>query len=112
MPSIRIIPAGKFYDYEAKYNRNDTIYQCPSDLTAEQEREMGEIALKAFSAIGGRGWSRVDFLKDNNGKLYLLELNTVPGMTDHSLVPMAAKAKGMDFASLCVKILEETLNKN
>lgn len=112
LPSIRIIPAGKFYDYEAKYNRNDTIYQCPSDLTAEQEREMGEIALKAFSAIGGRGWSRVDFLKDNNGKLYLLELNTVPGMTDHSLVPIAAKAKGMDFASLCVKILEETLNKN
>lgn len=109
LPSIRITPTGKFYDYEAKYIRNDTVYQCPSDLTAEQEIEMGKIALKAFEAIGGRGWSRVDFLKGDDGKLYLLELNTVPGMTDHSLVPMAAKVKGIDFASLCVMILEETL---
>lgn len=109
LPSIRIIPTGKFYDYEAKYLRNDTTYQCPSDLTAEQEREMQDIAKRAFEAIGGRGWSRVDFLKSDDGKLYLLELNTVPGMTDHSLVPMAAKARGIDFASLCVQILAQTL---
>lgn len=109
LPSIRIIPNAKFYDYEAKYNRNDTIYQCPSDLTAEQEQQMQALAKRAFSAIGGKGWSRVDFLKDDKGELFLLELNTVPGMTDHSLVPMAAKAKGMDFATLCEKILAQTL---
>lgn len=108
-PSIRIVPTGKFYDYEAKYNRDDTTYLCPSDLTNEQERKMGKIALKAFEAIGGRGWGRVDFLKGDDGQLYLLELNTVPGMTDHSLVPMAAKAKGIDFAELCVLILAQTL---
>lgn len=109
LPSIRIIPNAKFYDYEAKYNRNDTVYQCPSDLTVEQEQKMQAIAKKAFAAIGGKGWSRVDFLKDDKGELYLLELNTVPGMTDHSLVPMAAKAKGIDFATLCTKILQQTL---
>ncbi|STZ08195.1 D-alanine--D-alanine ligase B [Moraxella caprae] len=109
LPSIRIIPKGKFYDYEAKYLRDDTVYQCPSDLTPEQEREMGELAKRAFSAMGGRGWSRVDFLKSDDGKLYVLEINTVPGMTDHSLVPMAAKEAGIEFADLCVKILEQTL---
>lgn len=66
---------------------------------------------KAFAAIGGKGWSRVDFLRDDEGTLYLLELNTVPGMTSHSLVPMAAKARGMDFATLCVRILEQTLSE-
>lgn len=109
LPSIRIIPTGEFYDYEAKYLRNDTTYQCPSDLTAEQEKQMQKIAKQAFAAIGGKGWSRVDFLKDADGTLYLLELNTVPGMTDHSLVPMAAKVKGIDFASLCETILAQTL---
>ena len=109
LPSIRIIPKGKFYDYEAKYLRDDTIYQCPSDLTPEQERQMGELALKAFRAIGGRGWSRVDFLKGHDGKLCVLEINTVPGMTDHSLVPMAAKEAGIGFDELCVKILAQTL---
>lgn len=109
LPSIRIIPTGKFYDYEAKYLRDDTVYQCPSDLSAEQEREMGEIAKRAFAAIGGRGWARVDFLKGDDGKLYLLELNTVPGMTDHSLVPMAARAKGISFEDLCLQVLAQTL---
>lgn len=109
LPSIRIIPTGEFYDYEAKYLRNDTVYQCPSDLTVEQEHDMKKIALQAFLAIGGKGWGRVDFLKDADDTLYLLELNTVPGMTDHSLVPMAAKAVGMDFASLCETILAQTL---
>ncbi|MDO4440787.1 MAG: D-alanine--D-alanine ligase [Moraxella sp.] len=109
LPSIRIIPKNKFYDYEAKYLRDDTIYQCPSDLTVEQEREMGELARRAFDAMGGRGWARVDFLKGDDGRLYVLEINTVPGMTDHSLVPMAAKEAGMDFAKLCLVILEQTL---
>lgn len=108
-PSIRIIPTGKFYDYEAKYLRDDTVYQCPSDLTAEQEVQMGEIAKRAFSAIGGKGWARVDFLKDDAGTLYILEINTVPGMTSHSLVPMGAKACGIDFETLCVTILAQTL---
>ena len=109
LPSIRIIPNGKFYDYDAKYLRNDTVYECPSDLTAEQEQQMQALAKQAFLAVGGTGWGRVDFLKDIDGKLYLLELNTVPGMTSHSLVPMAAKAVGMDFAMLCVAILAQTL---
>jgi len=108
-PSIRIIPTGKFYDYDAKYLRDDTIYQCPSDLTKEQEQQMRQIAKKAFAAIGGKGWARVDFLKDDKGVLYLLELNTVPGMTSHSLVPMAAKAHGISFEELCLMILEQTL---
>ncbi|UNU73767.1 D-alanine--D-alanine ligase [Moraxella nasovis] len=109
LPSIRMIPKNKFYDYEAKYLRDDTIYQCPSDLTAEQEQQMSVLAKRAFTAVGGVGWGRVDFLKDTDGKLYLLELNTVPGMTDHSLVPMAAKQVGIDFADLCINILEQTL---
>lgn len=110
LPAIRIIPKGKFYDYEAKYVRNDTIYQCPSDLTEAQEADMQDLALKAFEAVDGKGWGRVDFLKDDTGKLYLLELNTVPGMTSHSLMPMAAKAVGMDFETLCLTILADTLN--
>ena len=109
LPSIRIIPTTEFYDYEAKYNRDDTVYQCPSDLTEAQEHNMQQIAKKAFAAIGGKGWSRVDFLRDEDGTLYLLELNTVPGMTSHSLVPMAAKVRGIDFAALCLQILQQTL---
>lgn len=110
LPSIRMIPKNKFYDYEAKYLRDDTVYQCPSDLTAEQEHEMAELAKRAFSAVDGQGWGRVDFLKDDDGKLYLLELNTVPGMTDHSLVPMSAKQAGMAFDELCVNILAQTVS--
>lgn len=109
LPSIRMIPAGKFYDYEAKYLRDDTVYQCPSDLTKEQEAQIADLALRAFAAVDGKGWGRVDFLKGSDEKLHLLELNTVPGMTDHSLVPIAAKVVGIDFASLCVQILEQTL---
>ena len=105
LPTIRIIPKGKWYDYEAKYYRDDTVYQCPSDLSQEKESEMQEIALKAFQILGCTGWGRVDFLKDENDKLYLLEVNTVPGMTSHSLVPKAAKQVGLDFPDLCVEIL-------
>lgn len=109
LPSIRIIPNNEFYDYEAKYLRDDTVYQCPSDLTAEQEQQMQALAKQAFLAVDGKGWGRVDFLKDDDGELYVLELNTVPGMTDHSLVPMAAKAVGIEFGTLCVAILVQTL---
>jgi D-alanine-D-alanine ligase len=105
LPVIKIVPANEFYDYEAKYLRNDTQYLCPSDLSADKEAEMQQLALQAFAVIGGAGWGRVDFLKDEAGKLYLLEINTSPGMTDHSLVPMAARAAGKSFEQLVVEIL-------
>ena len=106
LPSIHIIPATEFYDYEAKYNRNDTVYQCPSDLNEADEALMRTLSVRAFAAIGGQGWGRVDFLKDTDGKLYLLEVNTLPGMTSHSLVPKAAAQSGLSFADLCVEILK------
>mgnify|MGYP002661839266 FL=1 len=106
LPSIRIIPATEFYDYEAKYNRDDTVYQCPSDLNEADEALMRSLSVRAFAAIGGQGWGRVDFLKDTDGKLYLLEVNTLPGMTGHSLVPKAAAQSGLSFADLCVEILK------
>ena len=105
LPSIRIIPATEFYDYDAKYFRDDTVYQCPSDLDAVGEAEIRRLAKAGFEAIGGRGWGRVDFLRSQSGKLYLLEINTVPGMTSHSLVPKAAAQTGLDFADLCVEVL-------
>jgi len=105
LPVIKIVPANEFYDYEAKYLRNDTQYLCPSDLSAEKEAEMQHLAQQAFAVIGGSGWGRVDFLKDEAGKLYLLEINTVPGMTDHSLVPMSARVAGKSFDQLVVDIL-------
>ena len=106
LPSIHIIPATEFYDYEAKYNRDDTVYQCPSDLNEADEALMRSLSVRAFAAIGGQGWARVYFLKDTDGKLYLLEVNTLPGMTGHSLVPKAAAQSGLSFADLCVEILK------
>ena len=106
LPSIHIIPATEFYDYEAKYNRDDTVYQCPSDLNEADEALMRSLFVRAFAAIGGQGWGRGDFLKDTDGKLYLLEVNTLPGMTGHSLVPKAAAQSGLSFADLCVEILK------
>ncbi|MGV8934849.1 MAG: ATP-grasp domain-containing protein, partial [Gallionellaceae bacterium] len=105
LPVIKIEPANEFYDYEAKYLRDDTRYLCPSGLTAEKEAEMQQLARQAFAVVGGTGWGRVDFLKDENDKIYLLEINTSPGMTDHSLVPMAARAAGKSFDELVVEIL-------
>jgi D-alanine-D-alanine ligase len=106
LPVIKIVPANEFYDYEAKYLSNDTRYLCPSDLSAAQEAEMQGLAKQAFALIGGQGWGRVDFLMGENGKSYLLEANTSPGMTDHSLVPMAAREAGMNFEQLVLRILE------
>lgn len=106
LPIIRIVPKNEFYDYEAKYLRDDTEYRCPCGLSAEKEKQIQEEALLAFQAVGCRGWGRVDFLMDEAGNHYFLELNTSPGMTDHSLVPMAAKAAGMSFEELVIRILE------
>lgn len=106
LPAIRIEAANAFYDYEAKYHRNDTKYHCPAGLSAQAEAHMASLALAAFDAVGAEGWGRVDFMADHTGRPLLLELNTVPGMTDHSLVPMAARAAGIDFDELCWQVLE------
>lgn len=106
LPTIRIEAAGEFYDYDAKYLRDDTRYHCPCGLPPEQEQRLRELALEGFALLGCSGWGRVDFLLDATGSPYLLEVNTVPGMTDHSLVPMAARAAGIDFGDLVWRILE------
>jgi D-alanine-D-alanine ligase len=106
LPVIRIVPANEFYDYEAKYLRDDTQYLCPCGLLPEKEAQIQAEALQAFRTIGGRGWGRVDFLMDEAGRHFFLEVNTSPGMTDHSLVPMAAKARGISFDQLVLEILE------
>ncbi|MBL8425456.1 MAG: D-alanine--D-alanine ligase [Candidatus Accumulibacter phosphatis] len=110
LPIIKIEPSNEFYDYEAKYLRDDTAYRCPCGLTETRESELRQQALDAFRVLGGRGWGRVDFLLDQaatagGGAAYFLEVNTSPGMTDHSLVPMAARAAGMSYDDLVVRIL-------
>lgn len=107
LPVIRIVPATEFYDYDAKYLRDDTQYLIPSGLSPAQEKEMQDMALAAFKVLGGRGWGRVDTMIDGDGHIVALEANTAPGMTDHSLVPMAARAAGMDFTTLVLKVLAE-----
>ena len=108
LPSIRIVPASAFYDYHAKYVAEDTRYLCPG-LEGEAETEIRALAFAAFEAAGCSGWGRVDVMRDAQGNNFLLEVNTTPGMTSHSLVPKAAKATGMDFESLCWRILETSL---
>ena len=105
LPSIKIISDHDFYDYDSKYFSNKTEYLCPSDLSDQQEKNIREIAMKAFNLTGASGWGRADFILDKDKNPYLLEINTVPGMTSHSLVPMAAKAAGMNFEQLVLKIL-------
>jgi D-alanine-D-alanine ligase len=106
LPLIRLETPRTFYDYQAKYFADDTRYICPSGLPADQERAIQTEALRAFNLVGCKGWARIDVMVDRTGRAYLLEVNTVPGMTDHSLVPMAARARGIDFDELCVAILE------
>lgn len=106
LPMIQIIPAGEYYDFDAKYLRDDTQYRCPCDLPEARQKELGELALRAFSVLGGRGWGRVDLMLDRQGNPYFLEVNTAPGMTDHSLVPMAARTAGFDFPTLVLQVLE------
>ncbi len=107
LPVIRIVPATEFYDYDAKYLRDDTEYRIPSGLGEKSEAEMRDLALRAFAVLGGRGWGRMDLMLDAAGRIYCLEANTSPGMTDHSLVPMAARAAGIEFPQLVLKLLEE-----
>lgn len=112
LPVIKIEPATEFYDYEAKYFRDDTRYLCPCGLSEEQETAMQQLALQAFALIGGQGWGRVDFLRDAEGRAYLLEVNTSPGMTNHSLVPMAARQAGISFEQLVLQVLAGAKLKN
>ena len=106
LPVIRIETPREFYDYEAKYIANDTRYLIPCGVSKAKEAEIQAMCLKAFKALGCRGWGRVDLMLDRRGKPFLLEINTAPGMTDHSLVPMAARAVGISYEELCVRILE------
>jgi D-alanine-D-alanine ligase len=108
LPSIRIVPAGAYYDYHAKYVAETTQYICPG-LDGQAEAEIRALALRAFEAAGCRGWGRVDVMRDRKGASFLLEVNTSPGMTSHSLVPKAAAQAGIDFDELVWRILEMTL---
>ena len=106
LPLIRIAPASGLYDYHAKYFADDTQYFCPSGLPSAQEQALQTLALRAFQIVGCSGWGRVDIMLDQTGAPHLLEVNTSPGMTSHSLVPMAAKVHGLAFPDLVVRILE------
>lgn len=106
LPSILIKPAGEFYDYDAKYLLDSTQYFCPSGLSEERENELRSLVKQAYDIVGCRGWSRIDVMTDAQGRFRLVEVNTNPGMTSHSLFPMAAKVVGYSFSQLVVKILE------
>jgi D-alanine-D-alanine ligase len=111
LPSIRIETPKTFYDYEAKYFRDDTRYFCPSGLSVPAEQHLANLAVAAFDAVGASGWGRADFMADTTGRPLLLEVNTIPGMTDHSLVPMAARASGIDFDELVWRVLETSFTR-
>jgi D-alanine-D-alanine ligase len=106
LPVIRLETPNAFYDYEAKYNATTTKYHCPSGLILEQEKQLQQLAVQASEVVGVKGWARVDVFIDESGQPQLIEINTVPGMTDHSLVPMAAKQAGIEFDGLVWRILE------
>lgn len=110
LPSIRIETPRDFYDYRAKYESERTQYICPGTSDAAAEQRYAELAITAFAELGCSGWGRVDFMADSNWEPQILEVNTVPGMTSHSLVPMAAKQAGIDFEELCWRILETSVN--
>ena len=106
LPAIRLETDNEFYDYEAKYLSEDTRYHCPCGLSPAEEREIAELALQAFRSVGCSVWGRVDIMRDAAGRFYVLEVNTIPGMTSHSLVPMAAAAAGLDIQALVGRILQ------
>jgi len=109
LPSIRIDVSGDFYDFDAKYHSEKTRFTCPSDLATEEEAALSELALTAFAAVGGEVWGRVDVMREAAGAWQLLEVNTVPGMTSHSLVPLAAKVAGLSLLDLLTEIYEHSL---
>lgn len=109
LPIIHLKVTQRFYDYHAKYERNDTQYLIPSGLSEDKEKQIKELALKAYTVLGGQGWGRLDLMCDYEGNPWFLEANTVPGLTDHSLVPMSAKAAGIDFNALIEKILKTAI---
>ncbi len=109
LPLIKLETGNAFYDFQAKYESNDTRYLLPCGLDLQQETLLQQLALSAFKGTGSRGWGRVDLMLDQSGEPWLIEVNTVPGMTDHSLVPMAAKSVGMDFPELVWQLLAQTL---
>ncbi|WP_032091882.1 D-alanine--D-alanine ligase [Necropsobacter rosorum] len=106
LPSIKIVPEGEFYDYEAKYLSDNTQYFCPAGLSDEREQELRQLVKKAYDAVGCRGWSRIDVMTDGQGRFRLVEVNTNPGMTSHSLFPKSAAAAGYSFEQLVVRVLE------
>lgn len=112
LPAIQLKTSHEFYDYEAKYQSDDTEYLLPCGLSEEKESELKALTLKAFDVLGCEGWARMDIMQDQTGKFWLLEANTIPGMTDHSLVPMAANAAGMDMSALVLTILQEAKGRS
>ena len=111
LPAIKLETDHVFYDFDAKYLADDTRYLCPCGLSVDAEQNLNQLALAAFHSLGCSGWGRVDLMRDGEGKFFLLEVNTVPGMTSHSLVPMAALAAGLDFDALVARILQLSLVK-
>ena len=111
LPLIRLETPHVFYDYDAKYSADSTRYHCPAGLDEDREHALRSLAMDAFRAVGATGWGRVDMIADQQGEAWLIEVNTVPGMTDHSLVPMSAKVNGMDFDELVWQILEISLRR-
>jgi len=111
LPLVSMKGAGEFYDYEAKYLANDTEYQCPAELDATLTRQIQQYALQAFSALDCSGWGRVDFMLDEDNNPFFVECNTAPGMTSHSLLPLAAKQSGISYETLCMQILLDTLSE-
>ncbi len=112
LPLIRLETPHAFYDYAAKYQADTTRYIIPCGLEAAQERQFQQLSLAAFRAVGARGWGRVDFMLDAAGRPWFIEVNTVPGLTDHSLVPMAARASGVEFGELVLKILDSSFDSD
>ncbi|HET9817852.1 MAG TPA: D-alanine--D-alanine ligase, partial [Rhodanobacteraceae bacterium] len=111
LPSIRIVPRGEYYDYHAKYIAEDTQYICPG-LDGDAEAGLRALARRAFDALACSGWGRVDAMRDRSGNNWLLEVNTAPGMTAHSLVPKAAAQAGVDYAELCWRVLETSFDRD